>query len=63
MQTIKNHTNLEFIGTKEVAACLGCSIPTAREIMHRQDFPLIQGGRVLKVSRPAFERWSMERRA
>lgn len=53
--------NLEFIGTKEVAACLGCSVPTAREIMHRQDFPLIQVGRALKVSRPAFEKWADER--
>lgn len=52
---------LEFFGTKEVAACLGCSIPTAREIMHRRDFPLIQVGRALKVSRSAFEKWASER--
>ena len=30
---------MQFIGTKEVAALMGCSIPVARQIMRRKDFP------------------------
>lgn len=52
-----------FIGTKEVAKILGCSIPTAREIMYRRDFPLIKVGKNLKVSYTALMKWAEERRA
>ena len=51
-----------FYGTKEVAMCLGCSIPTARNIMYRSDFPLIKAGKNLKVSKEAFEKWASQRR-
>ena len=39
-----------FYGTKEVAACLGCS------------FPLIKVGKNLRVQKAAFEKWASERR-
>ncbi len=55
-------TPLVFLGTKEVAACLGCSIPTAREIMHRWDFPLIKVGHGLRVEKSAFQKWASVRR-
>ena len=51
-----------FYDTKEVAQLLGCSIPTAREIMQRPDFPLIMVGKNYKVYRDALIRWAMERR-
>ncbi len=51
-----------FLGTKELAQCLGCSIPTAREIMYRADFPTIKVGKNLKVSKAAFEQWAMQKR-
>lgn len=51
-----------FYGSKDVALCLGCSIPTAREIMNRHDFPLIKAGKNLKVSKTAFEKWAEDRR-
>lgn len=41
---------IKFIGTKEVAEALGCSLPTARNIMLRADFPLIRVGKILKLS-------------
>ena len=53
---------LEFYGTRGVAQCLGCSLPTAREIMHRYDFPLIKVGKNLRVQKAAFEKWASERR-
>lgn len=51
-----------FYGTKEVAEMLGCSVPTAREVMMRADFPLIMVGKNMKVSKPGLEKWSLERR-
>lgn len=47
-----------FMSTEDVAKALGCSLPTARAIMHRHDFPLIRVGKNLKVSRDAFLKWS-----
>lgn len=55
-------TETVFYSTKEVAKCLGCSLPTAREIMRRKDFPLIKVGKNLKVERSAFIAWASERR-
>lgn len=47
-----------FMSTEDVAKALGCSLPTARAIMRRHDFPLIRVGKNLKVSRDAFQKWS-----
>lgn len=58
--TINNE--LIFYNTKEVAKILGCSIPTAREIMYSSDFPLIKIGRNLRVSKSALEEWAKVRR-
>lgn len=54
--------DIKFIGTKEVAQTLGCSLPTARNIMLRADFPLIRVGKNLKVELNAFLNWSQKRR-
>lgn len=54
--------DIKFIGTKEVAQALGCSLPTARNIMLRADFPLIRVGKNLKVEQNAFLNWSQKRR-
>lgn len=53
---------MEFMNTKEVADALGCSLPTAREVMRRKDFPLIKVGKNYKVLRPAFITWAESRR-
>lgn len=53
---------IKFLGTKEVAQVLGCSLPTARNIMMRADFPLIRVGKNLKVSASAFMEWASKRR-
>lgn len=50
-----------FYGTTDVAKMLNCSVPTAREIMRRADFPLIMVGKSMKVSKVALEQWTMER--
>lgn len=54
--------DIKFIGTKEVAEALGSSLPTARNIMLRADFPLIRVGKNLKVELNAFLNWSQKRR-
>ena len=46
---------IKFLGTKEVAEALGCSLPTARNIMMRADFPLVRVGKNFKVSEQAVD--------
>ena len=53
---------VKFYDTMDVAKMLNCSVPTAREIMRRADFPLIMVGKNMKVSKVALEQWTMERR-
>lgn len=53
---------LKFLNTKEIAKILGCSLPTARRIMNRQDFPLVRVGKNMKVSSSAFNKWAEARR-
>lgn len=55
-------SGLIFYGVKDVARILQCSVPIAREIMKRKDFPLIVVGKSHKVSKTALEHWAMERR-
>jgi excisionase family DNA binding protein len=52
----------DFLTTKEVAAALGCSIPTARQLFHRPDFPALKVGKNFRVSAEALEKWAAERR-
>lgn len=51
-----------FLGTKEVAKALGCSLPTARKIMRRPDFPLIRAGKNMRVYKQSFIKWAESRR-
>ncbi len=51
-----------FYTTKQVAECLGCSIPTARQLFYRHDFPALKIGKNFKVEKHAFEKWCSERR-
>ena len=54
--------NIKFLTTKDVANALGCSLPTARNIMMRADFPLLRVVKNFKVSEQAFIEWSKTRR-
>lgn len=62
LQNTESQNNLRFLSTKEVAEALGCSLPTARKVMYRADFPLIRVGKNFKVSEQAFIDWSSCRR-
>lgn len=57
-----NNSEIKFLNTKEVAEALGCSLPTARKIMRRPDFPLIRAGKNMRVSQIAFIKWAETRR-
>lgn len=50
--------NFVFLNTKQVAEMLGCSVYLVREIMHREDFPLIKVGSKFKVYAPALDEWA-----
>lgn len=54
--------NIKFLNTKDVAKVLNCSVPTARQLMMRADFPLIKVGKNLKVEEQAFIDWANKRR-
>lgn len=51
-----------FYKPTDIARLLDCSLPTTYNIMHREDFPLINVGNHLRVYKVAFEKWAMERR-
>ena len=55
-------TTTVFYTTAAVARCFGCSLPTARNLFHRSDFPSIRVGKNFKVSKDAFEKWASEKR-
>lgn len=55
-------SDMQFIGSKEIAALMGCSVPVARQIMRRKDFPLIKCGKNLKVMKSEFVKWASTRR-
>ena len=57
----ENVCDLIFYGTKDVARMLGCSVPTARAIMRRADFPLIMAGKNMKVEKSALENWAQSK--
>ena len=59
---VQEDTDLVFYDTKDVARMMRCSIPTAREIMYRADFPLLRFGKTIRVSKSALEAWAMEKR-
>ncbi|MBP9989547.1 MAG: helix-turn-helix domain-containing protein [Ruminococcus sp.] len=56
--TLEEKSMMQFIGTKEVAELMGCSVPVAREIMRRKDFPLVKCGKNLKVMKSQFLKWA-----
>lgn len=55
-------SDMQFIGSKEIAALMGCSVPVARQIMRRKDFPLIKCGKNLKVMKSKLIEWASVRR-
>lgn len=61
-ETTKKTNEIVFLKTEEVANALGCSVPTARQIMRRPDFPLIRVGKNMRVSKSAFLKWAEARR-
>lgn len=52
------NNDIQFLGSKDVAKALGCSLPLARQIMLQYGFPLIKVGRSLKVEKQAFLDWT-----
>ena len=60
--TPQERNSMQFIGSKEIAALMDCSIPVARQIMRRNDFPLIKCGKNLKVMKSEFIKWASQKR-
>ena len=60
VETENEDTTPVFYKSSDIAIILGCSMPIAYQIMHRNDFPLIKMGSHLRVYKNAFEKWAME---
>ncbi len=56
-----NKELLIFYNTEDVAKCLNCSLPTARQLFHSKGFPAFKVGKNWKVSKVAFEQWALTR--
>lgn len=62
-QNTHANTDLIYYDVKDVARQMRVSIPTARDIMNRLDFPLLKGNeKTWRVLREALAEWSMARR-
>ena len=62
IKNIIEDEDLVFLTPMDVAEAMGCSIPTARQLFYREDFPAIKVGKNLKVLKSAFISWCSERR-
>lgn len=62
VKNISEDEDLVFLTPMDVAEAMGCSIPTARQLFYREDFPAIKVGKNLKVLKSAFITWASERR-
>ena len=60
VETENEDTTPVFYKSSDITRILGCSDPTARQIMNRKDFPLIKVGKNYRVYKTAFEKWAME---
>ena len=61
IKVVENSKDVVY-GTKEVADFFHCSLPTAREIMRRKDFPLLKLGGKWMVLKSSLIKWASERR-
>ena len=53
----KNEQEIEFLTPMDVAKLMGCSIPTARKLCYRDDFPSLRIGKDLEVLKSSFVEW------
>lgn len=56
-----NNGKIKFLNVKDVAHIMKISIPTARKLFEKRDFPTIRVGRRVLVSEEAFRQYIMQR--
>lgn len=61
LDTIRD-TEIVTLGAEDISRILKCSIASAREFMHRPDFPLQEVGKTLRVEKTAFYLYLQKRR-
>lgn len=54
--------DIEFLNTQQVAEMLGCSLPTARKLFKKPDFPVIKVGKNYRILKSAFIEWCSQNR-
>ncbi len=58
----EENDELVFLTPMDIAKAMDCSVPTARSLFYREDFPTIKVGKNFKVMKSAFIDWCRERR-
>ena len=57
----KMQADYTFLSVKDVAKIMGISLPTARKLFEKRDFPAIRAGRRIRVIEEAFRQYIMHR--
>ena len=57
----EENDELVFLTPMDIAKAMGCSVPTARSLFYREDFPGLKIGKNYKVLKSAFLKWCSER--
>ena len=61
VETENENNELVFLTPMDVAKAMDCSVPTARSLFYREDFPGLKIGKNYKVLKSAFLKWCSER--
>ena len=57
----EENDELVFLTPMDIAKAMDCSVPTARSLFYRDDFPGLKIGKNYKVLKSAFLKWCSER--
>ena len=57
----EENDELVFLTPMDIAKVMDCSVPTARSLFYREDFPGLKIGKNYKVLKSAFLKWCSER--
>ena len=57
----EENDKLVFLTPMDIAKAMDCSVPTARSLFYRDDFPGLKIGKNYKVLKSAFLKWCSER--
>ncbi len=62
IETVETENDeMVFLTPMDIAKAMDCSVPTARSLFYREDFPGLKIGKNYKVLKSAFIKWCNEK--